>query len=273
MKDYFGKNADSLKEKTLFLFDMDGTVYRENMLFNGVKELLSRISKTGKYVFVTNNSSKSVRDYVIKMERMGVDVAEENFFTSTQAAILLMKEKFGNSLIYVQGTSSFCKELKRGGLNITQKENLSARAVLVGFDTELTSKKLRTTCKMLTGTNLPFYATNPDFVCPVDFGYIPDCGSMCYGIERATGRKPVYIGKPEPMMIECAIKKFAAPKQQVVLLGDRLYTDIASGVNAGVDTVCVLSGETSLDDIKASEIKPTFVFHSVADIEFANNST
>ena len=267
MTDYFGKNADGLASKKLYLFDMDGTVYRENTLFDGVKELLRQIEqKGGRYVFITNNSSRSVRDYVKKLESMGIDVTEDNFFTSSQAAVILLKEKFGKELIYAQGTESFIKELVRGGLNVTTEYDGNAKAVLVGFDPELTGDKLRATCKMLTGSNLPFYATNPDYVCPVDFGYVPDCGSMCYGIEKATGRTPVYIGKPEPMMIECAMEKFGIPREETLVLGDRLYTDIASGVNAGVDTVCVLSGEATLDDIEKSEVKPTYVLNSVSEL-------
>ena len=119
---------------------------------------------------------------------------------------------------------------------------------------------------MLTECDIPYYATNPDWVCPVDFGYVPDCGSMCFGYEKATGRAPVYIGKPQPMMIECAMQKFGMTKEQTVVLGDRLYTDIAAGVNAGVDTVCVLSGEVTEKDIRESDIKPSYVLAGVWEI-------
>ena len=267
MTDYYGKNADELKEKKLFLFDMDGTVYVGGRLFDGVKELLAAIrAKGGQAVFVTNNSSRSVPDYVEKLRAMGIGADERDFFTSTQAAIVLLREKFGDGLIYVQGTKSFVKELQKGGLNVTEHYNTSASAILVGFDTELTAEKMRTTSKMLTECDIPYYATNPDWVCPVDFGYVPDCGSMCFGYEKATGRAPVYIGKPQPMMIECAMQKFGMTKEQTVVLGDRLYTDIAAGVNAGVDTVCVLSGEVTEKDIRESDIKPSYVLAGVWEI-------
>ena len=201
-KDFFGKDYSSLLNKKLYLFDMDGTIYLENSLFDGVKELFDRIDKKGgKYVFITNNSSKSVNDYVNKLKKMGLDVCEEHFFTSTQATTRLFKDKFNDKLIYAQGTKSFIAELKKNGLNITENYNETASAILVGFDPELTGDKLRNTSKMLTKVNVPYYATNPDWVCPVDFGYIPDCGSMCFGLEKATGKKPIYIGKPEPTMI------------------------------------------------------------------------
>ena len=268
MKDYFGKNADGLKAKKLFLFDMDGTVYLENTLFEGVAELLQKIAaRGGKYVFITNNSSKSVKDYAEKMRGLGVAVSEENFFTSTQAAALLLKEKFRDGLIYAQGTRSFIAELAGAGLRVTEKYDEGAKAILVGFDGELTAEKMRTTCKMLTKCGVPYFATNPDWVCPVEFGYVPDCGSMCFGYEKATGRKPEFIGKPQPLMVECAMRKFGAEKKETVVLGDRLYTDIASGVNAGVDTVCVLSGEATLKDVLESPVKPAYVFSGVWKIE------
>ena len=119
---------------------------------------------------------------------------------------------------------------------------------------------------MLTGRDIPYYATNPDWVCPVDFGYIPDCGSMCFGIEKATGKKPIFIGKPQPQMILSAMDKFGFSKEQTVVFGDRIYTDIASGVNAGVDAVLVLSGEATLEDYKESEIKPTFVLNHIKEM-------
>ena len=268
MKDFFGKDASSLKEKKLFLFDMDGTIYRENDLFDGVIELLEKIqNKGGRYAFITNNPSKSVRDYIEKITKMGIKgVDENNFFTSAQAAAMIMQEKFGDGLIYTQGTRSFVEGLKTSGLNVTEEYTEKAVAILLAFDPELTGEKLRTTCKMLTKFNLPYYATNPDWVCPVDFGYIPDCGSMCWGIERATGKRPIYIGKPEPTMVFELMKKYNALKEEVVVIGDRVYTDIASGVNAGVETICVLSGEATLKDIDESDVKPTYVLNSVKDI-------
>lgn len=267
ISDFYGKDISPLKEKKLFLFDMDGTIYEENRLFDGVPHLLENILKRGgRYIFVTNNSSRSVKDYVKKLRKMGIPVNADNFFTSGQAAIMLLKERFGRGVIYAQTTKSFYRELRKSGLNVVKRYTQDACAVLVGFDPEVTGKKLRTTCEILTKYDLPYFATNPDWVCPVSFGYIPDCGSMCFGIEKATGKRPVYIGKPQPTMIETVMKKFGVPKEQTVVLGDRLYTDIASGVNAGVDTVCVLSGECTREDLSASDIKPTYVLPCVSDI-------
>ena len=250
MKDFFGKELDALQNKKLFLFDMDGTIYLGNTLFDGVKELLDAIEKKGgRYVFITNNSSKSVVDYVQKLKRLGIErVDEENFFTSTQATAMLMKEKFGSALLYAQGTNSFVTQLKEAGLSVTTAYDEGAAAIVVGYDTELTYEKMMTTCRMLK-LDLPYYAANCDWVCPYEFGAAPDCGWMCKGYEMAMEKSPVFIGKPEPTMIEVVCKKFGVKKEETLVIGDRLYTDIASGNNAGVDTMCVLSGEVTADEV------------------------
>ncbi len=275
MKDRFGKSLAPLAEKKLFLFDMDGTIYLGNNLFEGVRELLDEITaRGGRYVFITNNSSRSVVDYVAKLHRLGLDfVTEEHFFTSTQAAILLLGAKFGDRLIYAQGTASFLKELQAGGLHITDRYTDEAAAILVGFDTEITGEKIETSCRMLTAHDIPYFAANPDWVCPTEFGYIPDCGSMCRGYELATGKKPIYIGKPEPTMIEVVSERFGVERDGVLVVGDRLYTDIASGQNAGVDTLCVLSGECTLDEVKALEVLPTYTADSIRDLLRALNAS
>ena len=270
MKDFFGKDASVLREKTLYLFDMDGTIYRENDLFDGVKEMLAKIkNKGGRYAFITNNPSKSLRDYMQKLINMGItDIDESNFFSSAQAASMLIKEKFGQSLIFVQGTKSFVQGLIADGLNVTETYTDDAKAILVAFDPEITGEKMRVTCEMLTKHDIPYYATNPDWVCPVSFGSVPDCGSMCEGYAKATGKMPAYIGKPHPTMVLELMKKFHKTPQETLVVGDRLYTDIALGVNAGVDTVCVLCGEVTLADIEKAEGNqvPTFVFAHTREI-------
>lgn len=268
MKDIFGKNAETLKNKKLYLFDMDGTVYLDETLFDGVPEMLERIEKKGgNYVFITNNSSRSVSDYVAKMHRLGLkNTTEEHFFTSAQATLELIKERHPGALVYVQATRSLIKEFTEKGVRVTTQYDPSAEVVLVGFDPEFTGQKVYNTCKMLTKHDLPYYATNPDWVCPVEFGYIPDCGAMCHSIELATGKKPYFIGKPQPTMVYAAMNKFSCPPECTVVIGDRLYTDIASGNNAGVDTVCVLSGEVTLGDVQKAtgSEAPTYVFEAVS---------
>ena len=262
--DYFGRDASALLKKKLFLLDMDGTIYEDERVFDGTVALLQEIEKRGgRYMFLTNNSSRSVDDYVAKIRRLGIPGTRESFFTSVDATELYLKEHYPGALIYVQGTRSLVKGLSDKGLRVTEEEDPEADVVLVGFDTELTFEKLTRTCRMLRRADRPYIATNPDYVCPVAGGFVPDCGSMCISIRYATGRMPKFIGKPEPTMVDIVRADLGYAKEDTVLIGDRLYTDIASGVNAGVDTILVLSGEATLKDLEESDVKPAYVLKDV----------
>lgn len=264
--DVFGNDISPILNKKLFLFDMDGTIYKEDKLFDGVVELLNYIKYIGgKYVFITNNSSKSVTDYISKLNSFKINTTEEDFFTSSQATIVYLKENYPKKKIYCQGTKSLLNELKSANINVTCDVEDDIDVILVGFDTELTSEKLRKTCELLN-RDLPFIATNPDLRCPVSFGYIPDCGSICNMLTAATYKKPIYIGKPEATMINLVRDKYHFTKDETVVIGDRLYTDIASGLNASVSSLCVLTGEATIEDITEGEIKPTYTLNSITDI-------
>lgn len=266
LNDYFFKDASMLKKKKLWLFDMDGTIYKDGKLIHGTLDLLKKIeNNNGRYVFITNNSSKSVTDYVDYVKKLHIKVNESNFFTSTQATILHIKKNYKNARIYCQGTKSFFNELQQTGINVTDKVEL-VDVVLIGFDTELTSKKLRSTCEILSTQNVDYIATNPDLACPTWFGFIPDCGAICNMIASATGKLPQYIGKPNSIMIHEVCNKFGYELKDTVVVGDRLYTDIAAGVNAGVDNICVLTGEATVEQILSSNIKPTYTMSSAYEM-------
>lgn len=264
--DKCGKNAEALRRKKLFLLDMDGTIYNENRLFEGTLDFLKQIEENGgRYIFITNNSSKSAEDYVKKVNAMGIPADASHFYTSGQAAAFYLKEHYPGQKVYCMGTRSLVRELLDSGIDTVTEVDEKAAVVLLGFDTENTSEKIRNTCIML-GKNVAYLATNPDLVCPVSFGYIPDCGSMSIMLKNATGKTPFFIGKPEPIMVECVLQKLDASPEETLIIGDRLYTDIATGKNAGVDTVCVLSGEASLQDIEESSIKPTWIFDNIKQL-------
>ncbi len=265
--DYFGKDASVLKKKKLFLFDVDGTLYTGESVFDGTFATLDYINRIqGICVYITNNSSRSVEDHIKKMARLGMKANHDNFFTSTQAAVLYLQQNHAGEQVYCQGTKSMIRELKAGGIDVTE-EVCDAPIVLVGFDTEMTSEKIEKTCCMLNRENL-YLATNPDLCCPVSFGFIPDCGSICQLLENATGRKPKYLGKPNPDMVDLLREKFHVSAEETVVVGDRLYTDIAAGNNAGVTSVCVLTGEATEQEILESSEKPDFTFCSIR--EFAD---
>lgn len=266
MSDYFGRDTTEIKRKKLWLFDMDGTIYEEEKLFEGTLDLLETIvNNGGRYVFITNNSSKSVVDYIQKVNNLGIKATKSNFFTSAQATVLELKQKYPKAKVYCQGTKSLIDELLSAGINVTEEAE-EVDVVLVGFDMELTMQKLRKTCEILSTQDVIYLATNPDLVCPVGFGFIPDCGSICGMIENATGKKPRYIGKPEPTMVVTVREKLGVTAAETIVVGDRLYTDIATGLNACVTAVCVLTGEATIAEIENGNIKPTFTFESVKDI-------
>ncbi len=257
----------SIKDKKLFLLDMDGTIYLGNRLFDGTLDFLDLIKKTGRRaMFLTNNSSKSLDKYVEKLNGMGIDVNREDFLSSVQATVKFLKENYGDKKIYALGTESFKKELVESGLNITDKVEEGIKCLIMGFDTELTFKKLEDACIILGDESVDYIATNPDLVCPTEFGSVPDCGSVSIMLKNATGRYPRFIGKPQPEMINLAVEKSGFTKEETAIMGDRLYTDIASGINAGVSTIFVLSGEGTMKDVEEGEWKPEFIYENIREV-------
>lgn len=256
----------SLKDKKLFLLDMDGTIYLDDFLFDGTLDFLDRVKEIGgRYLFVTNNSSKSVSAYVEKLNRIGIAAEEDDFLTSTDATILYIKEKYQGRKFYSFGTESFTNQLRASGIDVVTDIEDGIFGIVMGNDNELTFKKLEDACKLLLN-DIVYIATNPDWVCPTAFGYVPDCGSVAEMLFRATGKKPRFIGKPEPEMLLLAMEKYGYKKDEAVMVGDRLYTDIASGYNAGIDTVFVLSGEGTLDDLKETKTPPTYVLSNIREL-------
>ncbi len=256
---------NNLKEKKLFLLDMDGTIYLDQTLFDGTLDFLEYVKQIGgRYIFLTNNSSKGVDKYIEKLASMGIMASEDDFLTSTNVTIVYLKEK-NYKKIYAFGTESFVKQLRDAQLPVTTKREDDIDCLCMGFDTELTFSKLEDAC-ILLGKGVDYVATNPDWVCPTWYGSVPDCGSVSEMLYNATKRRPKFIGKPQPEMIYLAMKKTGYSKQETVIFGDRLYTDIASGVNAGVSTVFVLSGEGTLDDLAKSDVKPEFIYKNIREI-------
>lgn len=251
----------------LYLFDMDGTLYLGDRLYPFTMDLLDTIRKTGgTYLFMTNNSSKSVDDYVNKLKRFGISAAREDFMTSSQATAYYLHKYHEGKKLYVCGTKSFKAELRREGFEVTEDVS-EVECIVMGFDTELTFQKLYdVSYLLLTKPELPYIATNPDLVCPTEFGSVPDCGSVCIGIKNATGKEPIVIGKPSPLMPQLAMEKMGVGKENTCVVGDRIYTDVLSAVNAGVTGILVLSGETTREILESSSEKPHLVIQDAGEI-------
>ena len=253
-----------LKQKRLFLLDMDGTIYLDAQLFDGTMDFLSHVKQSGgKYLFLTNNSSRGIDAYIEKMEKLGITAGKEDFLTSVDALIVYLSQRgYMGKRLYAMGTASFRKQLAEAGFSVTDRLDDGIHALVCGFDTELTFQKLEDAC-ILLNRGVDFIAANPDWVCPTWYGYVPDCGSVCQMLFRATGRRPVFIGKPQPEMALLAMEKYGYRKEETLLIGDRIYTDIACGVHAGIDTVLVLSGESTLEDVEKNPEKPTYIYDNI----------
>lgn len=256
-----------LQKIKLFLFDMDGTLYLGDRLYDFTLELLQTIRESGRrYLFMTNNSSKSVEDYIKKLARLGIKADRDDFITSSQATAYYLKENFPNYRLYVCGTESLKVELRREGFTVTEVLS-EVDCIVMGFDTELTFKKLEDVSRLLlTRENLPYIATNPDYVCPTEFGSVPDCGSVCDMIFNATGKRPVVIGKPSPLMPQLAMAKYGYSCDETAVVGDRIYTDVKSGLNAGITGILVMSGETTPAILAQSPDKPHLVLRDASEI-------
>jgi len=244
---------------------MDGTIYLDDDLFDGTLDFLAHVKEIGgRYIFLTNNSSKGIDKYVEKLARLGISASADDFLTSTDATIAYLKDK-NHKKIYAFGTASFKKQLADAGLPIVDTLEDGIDCLCLSNDWELTFKKLEDSCIVLRD-EVDYIATNPDWVCPTWYGSVPDCGSFCEMLYRATGKRPRFIGKPQPDMVYLALERTGFDKDEALVIGDRLYTDVACGVNAGIDSVFVLSGEGTLEDLKTSETKPTFVYENIRKI-------
>lgn len=266
--------TSDIKKKKLFLLDIDGTVSFDATPIDGTMDFLEEVrTQGGKYVFITNNSTKSIEDYIIKFEKMGILVDETSFLTSSYATAHYLKKCYGTQLLYVLGTKSFVKELQRFGLMVTEEVTEANKqhivAAIVGFDNELTYGKIETICELLETTTIDYLATNPDLACPVSYGYVPDCGAICNLLKEAVKREPIYLGKPNRLMVDMACDANGYQPEETVVIGDRLYTDIACGINAEVDTVVVFTGEAKYEDLETTAYPPTYYCETIKDIYHA----
>lgn len=258
----------SLQDKKLFLFDIDGTIALGDTLFDGSRELLSHIDAIGgKSYFITNNSTKSGADYVERFKTcFQLETTEDLFVTSGYMTIRFLTEHFKHKKIYCLGTRSFLEELRKCGLTVTEHMEPDIACVVAAYDSELTYKKLETICEILSTMDVPFYATNPDLCCPVSFGFIPDCGAICSMIESSVGKSPVYLGKPNAFVAELCMQVSGFSKEETLVVGDRLYTDIACGIHAGVDTCVLFTGEAKKEDLETTPYPPSYAFDTVSDL-------
>lgn len=256
---------ENLKRKKLFLFDIDGTLAVGNTLYEGSAGLLAYIERIGgKAYFITNNSTMSGMDYVKKFrDAFQLETTEDQFVTSGYMTLRFLKEHYPDKKIFVLGTASFVAELRKNNLLVTERCEPDIDCVVVAYDSELNYQKLTEVSKVLFTMDVPFFATNPDLRCPIDFGFIPDCGAICSMITQTTDKIPTYLGKPSREVVNLCLALSGFSKEETLVVGDRLYTDIACGINGDVDTCVLFTGEATPEDITDTPYKPTYLFDNV----------
>lgn len=252
-----------LKDIRCFLLDMDGTIFLGGKLLPGAGEFLKMLEARGiQFYFMTNNSSRSKIEYARKLQGFGLPYGEDRIFTSGEATAIYIKKQQPGAKLYVVGTPPLEAEMASHGFELVQDD---PDYVVLGFDTTLTYEKLWKMCDFVRAGK-PFIATHPDFNCPLEHGFKPDIGAMIAFVEASTGRRPdVVVGKPNTPIVEAVVEKTGFPVEQLGMIGDRLYTDIALG-QAGLTTILVLSGETKREHLAESMFHPDYVMENLAEL-------
>lgn len=261
-------DVNELTEKQVYFFDLDGTVYLGNNLFKGVTELIASLKEKKKhFYFLSNNSSISTNDYLEKLNRFNLDITLENLILSQHPTFDYLKRN-NFKRIFLMGTSSLKEEFKQEGFELTEE---NPEIIVLAFDKELTYRRLVNATHFLLKKEFPYIATHLDNRCPTEDGYIPDAGGIAALLYKATERMPKVLGKPNQQMLLFKLNQLGFSPKDAVMFGDRLYTDIKMGKNAGITTCCVLSGETTIDMIDSSDYKPDFIIDGIWEVVSAFN--
>lgn len=255
-----------LKKIKLFVLDMDGTFYLSDDIIEGSLEFLDMVKKSGReYLFFTNNSSKDKSLYVNKLAKMNCFIEDKDIFTSGDVTIRYLLENYSGKSVYLLGTPPLEKSFRDAGITLTNDNGETPDIVVLAFDMTLTYEKLEKACTYIRN-GATYLATHPDINCPVKDGFIPDCGAMIACVNLSTGKTPKILGKPNKETMDMILSYTGYKKDEIAFVGDRLYTDVATGVKNGAVGLLVLSGETKLEDIEASDVKPDGVYENIYEI-------
>ncbi|MDL2287303.1 HAD-IIA family hydrolase [Eubacteriales bacterium OttesenSCG-928-G02] len=254
-----------LNKKSLFILDMDGTIYLDDYPIEGAKEFISLVKKLNKKIlYFTNNASKSISMYYEKLNRLGFSVNDGEVISSADVTIDYLITNHPESSVYLVGTPALEKSFTDKGINLVNHRN--ADIVVSSFDTTLTYEKLEIACDCIRNGAI-FYSTHPDFNCPTatHTGFIPDSGAICALITASTGKLPKYFGKPCKETADYIAKITGLSFDDMAIAGDRIYTDIKLGKDHGITSILVLSGETKIEDIN-DDNKPDYIYNKLGDI-------
>lgn len=249
--------------------DMDGTIYLGATLFPYTIPFLEKLDRMGiGYSFLTNNPTKSIDAYLDNLRKRGVPCRPDQMYTTALAAVDYVRTHFPEAKkLFLLGTPSMISQFEAAGYHSCSEDvNDVPDVVVAAFDMTLTYPRL-CRCAWWVSQGLPYIATNPDWVCPTDQPTVlVDCGSICACIEAATGRKPdVVIGKPNPDILYGILDKKGVKPSEAAMIGDRIYTDVKTGINAGAVGVLVLSGETTMEIAASSDVVPTVICRDIEE--------
>ena len=250
--------------------DMDGTIYMGTHLFPFTIPFLEKLTSMGiTYSFLTNNPSKSIDDYLLKLKKMGINATEEEIYNTTIATIDYIKAHYPSAKrLFLLGTPSMISQFEKAGFISTADDAEDVPDIIVAaFDMTLNYSRLCRAAWWIS-QNIPYIATNPDKVCPTNEKTIlVDCGSICKCLESATGRTPdITLGKPDPNMLVGIQQQKNLKPEQIAMVGDRIYTDIAMAHNANAFGCLVLSGETTLEVAKAAPRQPDLIAENIKEL-------
>lgn len=252
-----------LKMTRLFVLDMDGTFYLGGRLLRGSLDFLEQVDRVGKqYLFFTNNSSDSAENYIRKLGKMGCSITRDRIMTSGDVTAIYILKHYPGKKVFLLGTPALERHFGEYGVPMARK---NADIVVVGFDKTLDYDKLTTACTLIRN-GATFLSTHLDINCPTEEGFIPDCGSICAAIQLSTGVCPRYLGKPFKETVDMILERTGIPREYISFVGDRLYTDVKTGVNNGAKGILVLSGESRFSDIEKSDVKPDAVFNGLYEM-------
>lgn len=261
------QRAELLKKIGLFVLDMDGTFYLGDQVIDGALEFVRYVESKGRRIlFFTNNSSRSPRVYMERLASMGCPIRRDQIMTSGDVTITYLKETYEGKTIYLVGTPDLEESFESEGICLWKEGDPRPDIVVVGFDTTLTYEKLYRACTFIREGSV-FLATHLDINCPTEDGFMPDCGSFCAAITLSTGVEPKYLGKPFRETVDMVLVRTGEERERVAFVGDRLYTDVATGVNHGANGFLVLSGETKLEDLEKSQVKPDGIYQSLGEMK------
>lgn len=255
--------ANKIREKEGFIIDMDGVIYHGNRLLDGVLEFLSWLEKSGKkYLFLTNSPHKTPKELHEKLLRLGINVGEEHFYTSALATASFLASQKPNGSAYIIGESGLIHALYSVGYSVN---NVDPDYVVVADTRSYNFDNIEQAVNLvIKGAKL--IGTNPDISGPVENGIIPSTKALIAPIEIATGKKAYFIGKPNPLMMRIALKKLGALRENTIVIGDRMDTDIRSGLESEIDTLLVLSGITTRNEIDNFPYRPRYILDGVVSL-------